>query len=85
MFSPADGDDDDDEDGDDDNRRHDETQSGREHTDGAQIGWTSRCVRGYARFLLAVWAGCGAQAASCLVIAGMQRLAGVPSSLCLQV
>ena len=51
-----------------DNRHHYETQSGREHTDGAQTGWTSKCVRGYARFMLAVWAGGGAQAASCLVI-----------------
>ena len=39
-----------------------------EQTDAAQIGWTSTCGRGYARFMLAVWAGRGAQAASCLVI-----------------
>ena len=65
MFSAADVDDDED---DDDNRHHDETQSGREHTDGAQTGWTSKCVRGYARLMLAVWAGGGAKAASCLVI-----------------
>ena len=31
-------------------------------------GWTSKCARGYARFLLSVWAGGGVQAASCRVI-----------------
>ena len=72
LFSAADGEDDeddkDDDDDDDDNRHYDETQSGRGHTDGAQTGWTPKCARGYARFMLAVWAGGGAQAASCLVI-----------------
>ena len=60
---PLDGSDDDD-----DRRHHDQTQGDDEHTDGAQTGWTSKCVRGHARFMLAVWAGGGAQAASCLVI-----------------
>ena len=56
-------------DGDDDEHRHrDDTRGDDDHTDVAQIGWTSNCVRGYARFMLAVWAGRGAQAASCLVI-----------------
>ena len=53
---------------DDDHRRRDGTQGDDKHTDAAQTGWTSKCVRGYARFMLAVWAGGGAQAASCLVI-----------------
>ena len=52
---------------DDDEHRH-RTRGVDERTDGAQTGWTSCCVRGYARFMLAVWAGRGAQAASCLVI-----------------
>ena len=56
-------------DGDDDEHRHrDDTRGDDDHTDVAQTGWTSNCVRGYARFMLAVWAGRGAQAASCLVI-----------------
>ena len=60
-------DDDDDDDGgdddDDDHRHRDETHSADDHTDGAQTGWTSKCVR-----VLPVWAGGGAQAAICLVI-----------------
>ena len=60
----GDGDSDDDDDDDDDERRHrDDTRGVDERTDGAQTGWTSCCVRGYARFMLAVWAGRGAQAA----------------------
>ena len=59
-------DDDEDADDDDDHRHRDETHSDDEHTDGAQTGWTSKCVRGYARYMLAVWAGGGSQAASCL-------------------
>ena len=54
--------------GDDEHRRRDDTRGDDDHTDVAQAGWTSNCVRGYARFMLAVWAGRGAQAASCLVI-----------------
>ena len=65
----GDGDSDDDDDDDDDEHRHrDDTRGVDEHPDGAQTGWTSYCVRGYARFMLAVWAGRGAQAASCPVI-----------------
>ena len=56
--------------GDDEHRRRDDTRGDDDHTDVAQTGWTSNCVRGYARFMLAVWAGRGAQAASCLVIFG---------------
>ena len=56
--------------GDDEHRRRDDTRGDDDHTDVAQKGWTSNCVRGYARFMLAVWAGRGAQAASCLVIIG---------------
>ena len=54
--------------GDDEHLRRDDTRGDDDHTDVAQTGWTSNCVRGYARFMLAVWAGRGAQAASCLVI-----------------
>ena len=57
-----------DSDDDDEHRHRDDTRGVDERTDGAQTGWTSYCVRGYARFMLAVWAGRGAQAASCLVI-----------------
>ena len=60
----AGGDDDDD----DDHRHHDDTLGDDEHTDAAQTGWTSKCVRGYAQFMLAFGAGGGAQAASCLVV-----------------
>ena len=59
--SVDDNDDDDDDDGgsrgggdDDDHRRHDETQGDDEHADGAQTGWKSKCIRGYARYMLAV-------------------------------
>ena len=48
----------------DQHRRWDEC----DHADVAVPVWTSDCERGYARFMLAVWAGRGAQAASCLVI-----------------
>ena len=64
----ADGDGDGDSDDDDEHRHRDDTRGVDERTDGAQTGWTSYCVRGYARFMLAVWAGRGAQAARCLVI-----------------
>ena len=65
-----DGDGDGDSDDDDDEHRHrDDTRGVDERTDGAQTGWTSCCVRGYARFMFAVWVGRGAQAAGCLVIA----------------
>ena len=66
----GDGDGDGDSDDDDEHRHRDDTRGVDERTDGAQTGWTSYCVRGYARFMLAVWAGRGAQAASCLVIFG---------------
>ena len=49
-------------------RHRDDTRGDDEQTQAAQTGWTSTCVRGYARFMLAVWAGRGAHAASCLVI-----------------
>ena len=64
------GDDDDDASGggDDDHRHYDETQGDDEHTDGAQSGRTSKCVRSYARSMLAVWAVGGAPTAGCLVI-----------------
>ena len=55
-------------DDDDDERRHHDTRGDDDHAQGGQTGWTSTGVRGYARFMLAVWAGRGAQAASCLVI-----------------
>ena len=59
---------------DDDRHRHrDETHGDHEHTDGAQTGWTLKFLWGYARFMLAVWFGGGAQAASCLVIRPAQR------------
>ena len=49
-------------------RHCDDTRDDYDHADVAVTVWTSDCVRGYARFMLAVWAGRGAQAASCLVI-----------------
>ena len=77
----GDGDGDSDDDDDDERRHRDDTRGVDERTDGAQTGWTSCCVRGYARFMLAVWAGRGAQAASCLVIEGFtsSRLFGLPT------
>ena len=59
-------DDEDDDDDDEEHRHHDDTKGDDERADGAQTGWTSTCVRGYARYMLAVVAGGGAQAASCL-------------------
>ena len=67
------GDDDDGDDNDDDDEhRHHDTRGDDDHAQGPQTGWTSACVRGYAR-LLAVWVGRGAQAASCLVIVQPDR------------
>ena len=62
--------------GDDEHRRRDDTRGDDDHTDVAQAGWTSNCERGCARFMLAVWAGRGAQAASCLVISSIRGDAG---------
>ena len=56
-------------DDDDDERRHHDTRGDDDHAQGGQTGWTSTGVRGYARFMLAVWAGRGAQSASCLMCA----------------
>ena len=43
--------------GDDEHLRRDDTRGDDDHTDVAQTGSSSNCVRGYARFMLAVWAG----------------------------